>query len=91
MKYIIETEHLTKRYGANVVVNQVNFHVPKGNVYGLLGRNGAGKTTAMKMMLQLVFPTDGSIRLFGKDCRTMLLPYIGILVLSLKHLVFTVI
>ena len=69
MKYIIETDHLTKQYGANLVVNQVNFHVPKGNVYGLLGRNGAGKTTAMKMMLQLVFPTDGSIRLFGKDCR----------------------
>jgi len=69
MKYIIETDHLTKRYGANVVVNQVNFHVPKGKVYGLLGRNGAGKTTAMKMMLQLVFPTGGSIRLFGKDCR----------------------
>ncbi|MDF2888541.1 MAG: bacitracin transporter ATP-binding protein [Lacrimispora sp.] len=69
MNYIIETDHLTKRYGATAVVDQVNFHVPKGKVYGLLGRNGAGKTTAMKMMLQLVFPTDGSILLFGKDCR----------------------
>lgn len=69
MKYVIETDNLTKRYGTAAIVDQVNFHVPKGKVYGLLGRNGAGKTTAMKMMLQLVSPTDGTIRLFGKDCR----------------------
>lgn len=69
MKYVIETNDLTKRYGTAAIVDQMNFHVPKGKVYGLLGRNGAGKTTAMKMMLQLVYPTDGTIRLFGKDCR----------------------
>ncbi len=43
--------------------------MPKGKIYGLLGRNGAGKTTAMKMMLQLVHPTSGTIKLFGKDYR----------------------
>jgi bacitracin transport system ATP-binding protein len=67
MEFIIDTNDLTKRYGTATVVDKVNFHVPKGKIYGLLGRNGAGKTTAMKMMLQLTFPTDGSIRLFGKD------------------------
>lgn len=67
MEYIIETENLTKRYGTAAVVDKVNLHVPKGKIYGLLGRNGAGKTTAMKMMLQLSFPTDGNIRLFGKS------------------------
>lgn len=67
MEYIIETENLTKRYGTATVVDKINLHVPKGKIYGLLGRNGAGKTTAMKMMLQLVFPTDGVIRLFGTD------------------------
>ena len=41
------------RYGTATVVDKVNLHVPKGKIYGLLGRNGAGKTTAMKMMLQL--------------------------------------
>ena len=51
MDYIIETENLTKRYGTATVVDKVNLHVPKGKIYGLLGRNGAGKTTAMKMML----------------------------------------
>lgn len=67
MKCIIETENLTKRYGTTTVVNNVNLHVPKGKIYGLLGRNGAGKTTAMKMMLRLAFPSDGNIRLFGKS------------------------
>lgn len=61
MDYIIETENLTKRYGTATVVDKVNLHVPKGKIYGLLGRNGAGKTTAMKMMLQLAFPTEGTV------------------------------
>ena len=47
MDYIIETENLTKRYGTATVVDKVNLHVPKGKIYGFLGRNGAGKTTAM--------------------------------------------
>ncbi len=67
MEYVIETENLTKQYGETTVVNKINLHVPKGKIYGLLGRNGAGKTTAMKMMLQLAFPTNGDIRLFGKS------------------------
>ena len=50
MDYIIETENLTKRYGTATVVDKVNLHVPKGKIYGFLGRNGAGKTTAMKMI-----------------------------------------
>ena len=57
MEYVMETQNLTKRYQDVTVVNQVNLHVPKGKIYGLLGRNGAGKTTIMKMMLQLVRPT----------------------------------
>lgn len=67
MDYIIETKNLTKAYGISTVVNNINLHVPKGKIYGLLGRNGAGKTTAMRLMLQLAFPTDGNIRLFGKS------------------------
>ena len=45
--YAIETRHLTKRYGEQVAVNDVCLHVPKGHIYGLLGRNGAGKTSIM--------------------------------------------
>lgn len=65
MDYVMETQNLTKRYHTATVVDHVNLHVPKGKIYGLLGRNGAGKTTIMKMMLQLVRPTEGIIRLFG--------------------------
>lgn len=67
MEYIIETENLTKKYREVNVVDNINIHVPKGKIYALLGRNGAGKTTAMKMMLQLVYPTNGAVRLFGKS------------------------
>src|SRR5699024_12392876 len=65
-KYI-ESENSTKRYGTATVVDKVNLHVPTGKIYGLLGRNGAGKTTAMKMMLQPALPTDGTVRLFGTN------------------------
>lgn len=67
MEYVIETKNLTKQYGSSTVVDNINLHVPKGKIYGLLGRNGAGKTTAMKMILQLVYPTGGTVRLFGTD------------------------
>lgn len=65
MDYVMETNNLTKRYQSTTVVDHVSLHVPKGKIYGLLGRNGAGKTTIMKMMLQLVRPTEGTIRMFG--------------------------
>ena len=51
--YLIETKQLTKIYGDQTVVRDVNLHVKKGRIYGLLGRNGAGKTTIMKMILGL--------------------------------------
>ena len=57
--YIIETRHLTKQYGTQKSVADLNIHVKKGRVYGLLGRNGAGKTTTMKMLLGLTKPTIG--------------------------------
>ena len=62
---VIQTKELTKKYGEQTVVNQINLHVKKGRIYGLLGRNGAGKTTIMKMMLGLTAATSGSIELFG--------------------------
>ena len=42
MEYVIETKNLTKKYGNSTVVENINIHVPKGKIYGLLGRNGAG-------------------------------------------------
>ena len=67
--YAIETVGLTKKYGNQFAVNNLKLHVPQGKIYGLLGRNGAGKTTAMRMMLNLAQPTSGTILLFGNDHR----------------------
>lgn len=68
-EFIIETRHLTKQYGTQKSVSDLNIHVKKGRVYGLLGRNGAGKTTTMKMLLGLTEPTSGEIELWGKPLR----------------------
>lgn len=65
--FVVETKHLTKKYDKQTVVNDVNLHVKKGRIYGLLGRNGAGKTTIMKMILGLTSVTSGKIDVFGKN------------------------
>ena len=60
--YIIETKNLTKQYGSQKSVADLNIHVKRGRIYGLLGRNGAGKTTTMKMLLGLTKPTSGEVK-----------------------------
>ena len=62
----IETTGLTKRLGHTAVVDQVDLAVPRGSVYGFLGPNGSGKTTTIRMLLGLIWPTAGSFRLLGK-------------------------
>jgi ABC-2 type transport system ATP-binding protein len=69
MPSVIETEDLTKRYGAARGIDGVTMAVRPGEVYGFLGPNGAGKTTTMRTLLGLLHPTSGSARLFGLDCR----------------------
>ena len=64
--YIMETVGLRKSYKGNVVVNDVNIHVPKGAIYGFVGPNGAGKSTVMKMSLNLIQPEAGEVQLFGE-------------------------
>src|SRR3954471_8613756 len=63
----IEVRGLVKVYGDIVAVDHVDLTVQEGNVYGYLGPNGAGKTTSLRMMLGLIRPTAGSVRLFGRD------------------------
>ena len=64
---VIETDHLTKRYGRVLAVDGLSLKVPRGRIFGLLGPNGSGKTTLMSMLLGLVRPTDGSFTLFGQS------------------------
>ena len=67
--FVIETKQLTKIYGEQTAVSKVNLHVKKGRIYGLLGRNGAGKTTIMKMVLGLTSITSGEVDVFGKNIK----------------------
>lgn len=83
--YIIETKNLTKIYGEQKSVDNLNIHVKKGRIYGLLGRNGAGKTTTMKMLLALTEPSSGEVYIFGKLLKgneKKTLPRIGSLIES---------
>jgi ABC-2 type transport system ATP-binding protein len=63
----IEVRGLVKRYGEITAVDDVDLTVNPGDVFGYLGPNGAGKTTSLRMMLGLIRPTTGSVRLFGRD------------------------
>ncbi|MCM1091457.1 MAG: ATP-binding cassette domain-containing protein [Butyrivibrio sp.] len=66
MAYILQTNNLTKTLGGKDLVSDVNLHIRKGEIYGFLGLNGAGKTSVMKMLTNLWKPTKGSIEIFGE-------------------------
>ncbi|MFL5885997.1 MAG: ATP-binding cassette domain-containing protein [Thermoleophilaceae bacterium] len=63
----VEVRGLVKRYDEITAVDHVDLRVEVGDVYGYLGPNGAGKTTSLRMMLGLIRPTEGDVRLFGRD------------------------
>jgi ABC-type multidrug transport system ATPase subunit len=62
----VESVGLTKRYGSRIVVDAIDLTVRPGEVYDFLGPNGAGKTTTLRMLLGLIRPTSGTVRLFGQ-------------------------
>jgi drug efflux transport system ATP-binding protein len=67
MARVIEVEHLVKRFGAFVAVDDLSFSVEEGEVFGLLGSNGAGKSTGIRMLCGLLTPTSGTARVLGLD------------------------
>ena len=67
----IVTQGLTKYYGRRCVVNSLDLRVPAGSVYGLLGRNGSGKSTTIKMLMGFVTPDRGSAKLVDEDVATL--------------------
>lgn len=69
MEYLLATEDLSKQYGRQKAVSRVSMHVRKGEIYGLIGRNGAGKTTILKMLSGLAKTSEGNISLFRKTGR----------------------
>jgi ABC-2 type transport system ATP-binding protein len=67
---IIEIKNLTKTYGKNRGVEDVNLTVNKGEIFGFIGPNGAGKSTTIKLLLNFIFPNSGEARIFNLDCVT---------------------
>src|SRR5699024_10679252 len=79
----IETHGLTKRFGHQLAVNELDLSVPAGSVYGFLGPNGSGKTTTIRMLLGLAAATSGNARVLGRDAPAGLqqaLPRVGALI-----------
>lgn len=70
MEKVIVVENLTKAFGRFKAVDQISFEVEKGEIFGFLGANGAGKTTAMRMLCGLSIPTSGKAIVAGYDIRT---------------------
>jgi len=82
MEYILETQGLTKMYGQKAACRDVNMHISEGQIYGLIGRNGAGKTTIMRIVSGLARPTSGDYSLFGKNgwAKSKMLKNVGVLI-----------
>ncbi|WP_336516163.1 ABC transporter ATP-binding protein [Pollutibacter soli] len=70
MSVVIDVENLTKQYGSLRAVDDLSFQVSAGQVFAFLGQNGAGKSTTIRMLLSLIRPDSGRIRLFGKDLQS---------------------
>ncbi|MBQ3584675.1 MAG: ATP-binding cassette domain-containing protein [Lachnospiraceae bacterium] len=81
-EYVIETRQLSKQYRKHKAVNRVDLHVKKGSIYGLIGKNGAGKTTIMKMICGLASQTEGEVILFGgnEENKDLVYKRIGMLI-----------
>ena len=82
MEYMLETQGLTKKYKDKEAVRDVNLHIREGQIYGLIGRNGAGKTTIMRMISGLSTPTEGTYSLFGRTgyAKGKMLRDVGVLI-----------
>ncbi len=66
MKIAVKIDHLTKKFGEHVVLKDISLELPEGQIYGLVGRNGSGKSVLLKCIAGLIRPTTGTIEVFGK-------------------------
>jgi ABC-2 type transport system ATP-binding protein len=67
---LIELEHVSKTFGKHVAVDQLSLSVPKGSVYGFIGPNGSGKTTTLRMIMNILPPDSGKIKIFGEQLKS---------------------
>src|ERR1700759_3701531 len=75
----IEIQSVTKTFGAVTAVDDLSLRVPEGTVYGFIGPNGSGKTTTLRMIVNIFYPDRGTVRVFGKEAgpeRSSLIGYL---------------
>src|SRR3954447_865127 len=63
----VQLEQVTKTFGAHVAVNDLSLEVPRGSIYGFIGPNGSGKTTTLRMIMRILHPDRGHIRVLGEE------------------------
>jgi ABC-2 type transport system ATP-binding protein len=78
-EFIIEAEHITKRYASHTALEDVSFQVPAGKIFGMLGPNGAGKTTMIRIINQIIAPDEGELKFFGNRLNPQHISTIGYL------------
>ena len=66
---VVKIENLSKTFDSHVAVDNLSLEVPKGSIYGFIGPNGSGKTTTMRMLMNIIQPDSGSIEIFGETLR----------------------
>jgi ABC-2 type transport system ATP-binding protein len=79
MQPAVELQNIVKTYGDYTAVDHVSLNVPAGTIYGFLGPNGAGKTSTIRMMMRIILPDEGTVRLLGEDLATVNLDRVGYL------------
>lgn len=67
VEYIVQTNGISKEYKNQLALNKVNMNIARGDIYGFVGENGSGKTTIIRILTGLIFPNEGSFKLFGID------------------------
>ena len=65
MEYVLQTREIKKEYGRYKALNGLSMNVPKGSIYGFVGKNGSGKTTLIRLVCGLQLPTDGEMKIYG--------------------------
>src|SRR5260221_10210698 len=65
--YAVEIDQVTKTFGPHTAVADLSLQVPTGSIYGFIGPNGSGKTTTLRMMMRILHPDRGTIRVLGED------------------------
>jgi ABC-2 type transport system ATP-binding protein len=76
---IIELRQVTKKFGTVIAVNELDLKVPSGTIYGFIGPNGSGKTTTIRMIMNILYPDQGTVLLFGARQKDQRLERVGYL------------